>query len=30
MDKDFDFDNIGKRTPYRTPITFLRRRSVRY
>ena len=24
MDKDFDFDNIGKRTPYRTPITFLR------
>ena len=40
MDKDFDFDNIGKRTPYRTPqnkkhlialpITFLRRHSVRY
>lgn len=30
MDKDFDFDNIGKRTPYRTPNNFLRRRSVRY
>lgn len=23
MDKDFDFDNIGKRTPYRTPDNFL-------
>ena len=22
MDKDFDFDNIGKRTPYRTPDNF--------
>ena len=22
MDKDFDFDNIGKRTPYRTPENF--------
>ena len=22
MDKDFDFDNIGKRTPYRTPNNF--------
>ena len=27
MDKDFDFDNIGKRT---LPITLLRRHSVRY
>ena len=30
MDKDFDFDNIGKRTPYRTPDNFFVRHSVRY
>lgn len=31
MDKDFDFVNIGKRTPYRTPDNFFEwRHSVRY
>lgn len=30
MDKDFDFDNIGKRTPYRTPENFSRRHSIRF
>lgn len=24
MNKEFDFDDIGKKTPYRTPDNFLR------
>ena len=30
MDKDFDFDNIGKRTPYRTPDNFFEETQRKY
>lgn len=30
MNKEFDFDDIGKRIPYRTPETFLNTIGVKY